>query len=48
MSFDLSEFIRIEIAKKNIKAIDLANALNKSPSYIARCLKTTLFRITRT
>lgn len=39
MSFNLSEFIRMEMAKKNIKAVDLADALNKSPSYISKMLK---------
>lgn len=39
MSFDLSEFIRMELAKQNIKAVDLANALDKTPSYISKMLK---------
>lgn len=39
MSFDLSEFIRMELTKQNIKAVDLANALNKTPSYISKMLK---------
>ena len=32
MSFNLSEFIRMEMAQKSIKAVDLADELNKSPS----------------
>jgi len=39
MGFNLSEFIRLEMTKKNIKAVDLADALNKSPSYISKMLK---------